>query len=308
MQQDLKNDETVEAVRAFNRFYTARLGVLEQHLYASPYSLTEARVLYEVSQREQVTATEIAAELGIDAGYLSRIIQSFDKAGLIKRTPSAADRRQHLLSLTAKGRASYAKLERSSQQDVSRMLSALSPDDRAEVAAAMATIQRAMSSAQQPPPILREPRPGDIGWIVQSHGAIYAAEYGFNAAFEALVAQICGDFLAKNDPARERCWIAEYKGVQAGSLFLVDAGDGMAKFRLLLVTPQARGHGLGKRLVDEAIAFARRSGYRGITLWTQGVLVSARNIYQRAGFELVGTEPHTLFGPEMLGETWELRL
>ncbi|WP_022721534.1 helix-turn-helix domain-containing GNAT family N-acetyltransferase [Rhodopseudomonas sp. B29] len=308
MQQDLTNDETVEAVRAFNRFYTARLGVLEQHLYASPYSLTEARVLYELSQREHVTATEIAAELGLDAGYLSRIVQSFDKAGLIKRTPSPADRRQHLLSLTAKGRASYAKLERSSQQDVGRMLAALAPDDRAEIVAAMATIQRTMSSTQHPPPILREPRPGDIGWIVQSHGAFYAAEYGFNAAFEALVAQIAGDFLAKHDPSRERCWIAEYKGVQAGSLFLVDAGGGMAKFRLLLVTPQARGQRIGRRLVDEAIAFARRSGYRGITLWTQSILVAARGIYQQAGFKLVGTEPHRMFGPELTGETWELTL
>lgn len=308
MQRDLTNDETVEAVRAFNRFYTARLGVLEQHLYASPYSLTEARVLYELSQRGHVTATEIAAELGLDAGYLSRIIQSFDKAGLIKRTPSVADRRQHLLSLTAKGRASYAKLERSSQQDVGRMLAALKPDNRAEIVAAMATIQRTMSSGQPPPPILREPQPGDIGWIVQSHGAFYAAEYGFNAAFEALVAQIAGDFLAKHDPARERCWIAEYKGTQAGSLFLVDAGDGMAKFRLLLVTPQARGQRIGKRLVDEAIAFAKRCGYRGITLWTQSILVAARGIYQQAGFKLVGTEPHRMFGPELIGETWELTL
>lgn len=307
-QQQSNQGDEVALVRAFNRFYTARLGVLEQRLMDSPFSLTEARILYELAHRDAPTAKEIGSELKLDPGYLSRIIQGFADDGLLKRSPSPADRRQHLLTLTAKGRAAYAKLERSSQNEVTAMLSGLPPAERARLTAAMSTIQGLLGAGSAPPPILRSPRPGDIGWVVQSHGAFYAAEYGFDASFEALVAEIAGQFLASHDPGRERCWIAEYDGAQAGSLFLVRDSDDVAKLRLLLVTPQARGHQLGRKLIDEAIGFARHCGYRKVTLWTQSILTAARRIYQDAGFQRVAAEPHRSFGQDLVGETWELSL
>lgn len=300
--------DQIAAVREFNRFYTRHLGVLAQHLMDSPYSLTEARVLYELAHREAPLAKEIGASLGLDAGYLSRIVQSFAEAGLVKRTPSPSDRRQHLLALTAKGRAAYADLERRSVRDMGTMLAQVPEAERPRLTAAMATIERLLDGRPAAAPILRGPRPGDIGWVVQSHGAFYAAEYGFDASFEALVAEIAGQFLASYDPGRERCWIAEYNGAQAGSLFLVRDSDDVAKLRLLLVTPEARGHRLGDRLLSEAIGFARQCGYRKITLWTQSILIAARRLYQNAGFELVGSEPHRSFGQNLIGETWELRL
>lgn len=302
--------DQVATVRGFNRFYTRRLGVLEQHLLDTPYSLTEARVLYELAHRDAPLAKEIGAELGIDAGYLSRILQSFADAGLLSRKPSPDDKRQSRLSLTAKGRTAYGRLEQRSQQEIAAMLAGLPPAERSRLVASMSSIEGILSAAAVPPPMatLRGPRPGDIGWVVQSHGAFYAAEYGFDAAFEALVAEIAGQFLASHDPARERCWIAELDGAQAGSLFLVRASDEVAKLRLLLVTPQARGQRLGQRLVQEAIGFARQCGYRKVTLWTQSILGAARKIYQDAGFVLVATEPHRSFGQDLIGETWELTL
>ncbi|MCG6207782.1 bifunctional helix-turn-helix transcriptional regulator/GNAT family N-acetyltransferase [Rhodopseudomonas sp. HC1] len=300
--------DQIAAVREFNRFYTRHLGVLAQHLMDSPYSLTEARVLFELAHRETPLAKEIGASLGLDAGYLSRIVQSFADSGLVKRTPSPSDRRQHLLALTAKGRAAYADLERRSERDMGTMLASVQEAERPRLTAAMATIERLLGDHPAAPPILRSPRPGDIGWVVQSHGAIYAAEYGFDASFEALVAEIAGAFLAKHDPGRERCWIAEHDGMQAGSLFLVRDSDQVAKLRLLLVTPQARGHRLGDKLLNEAVGFARQCGYRKVTLWTQSILIAARRLYQSAGFELVGSEPHRSFGQNLIGETWELRL
>ncbi|WP_322514360.1 helix-turn-helix domain-containing GNAT family N-acetyltransferase [Rhodopseudomonas palustris] len=300
--------DQVASVRGFNRFYTRRLGVLEQHLLNTPFSLTEARVLYELAHRDAPLAKEIGAELGIDAGYLSRILQSFDDQGLISRKPSPDDRRQSRIGLTAKGRTTYGRLEQRSQQEIAAMLAGLQPSERSRVVAAMTTIERLLRAAPSQGPILRGPQPGDIGWVVQSHGAFYAAEYGFGASFEALVAEIAGRFLAAHDPRRERCWIAELDGAQAGSLFLVRASDEVAKLRLLLVTPQARGHRLGQRMVQEAIGFARQCGYRKVTLWTQSILVAARKIYQDAGFVLVATEPHRSFGPDLIGETWELTL
>lgn len=300
--------DQIAAVREFNRFYTRHLGVLAQHLMDSPYSLTEARVLYELAHREAPLAKEIGASLGLDAGYLSRIVQGFVDGGLVKRAPSPADRRQHLLTLTAKGRAAYADLERRSLRDMGAMLERVPEAERPRLTAAMATIERLLDGHPAAAPILRSPRPGDIGWVVQSHGAFYAAEYGFDASFEALVADIAGQFLTAHDPGRERCWIAEHDGAQAGSLFLVRHSDEVAKLRLLLVTPQARGHRLGNKLLGEAISFARQCGYRKITLWTQSILVAARQIYQNAGFELVGSEPHRSFGQNLIGETWELRL
>jgi len=300
----------IAAVRAFNRFYTRKLGVLDQHLMQSPFSLSEARVLYELAHREELAAKEIGTELGLDAGYLSRIVQKFGEDGMITRKPLASDRRQFQLSLTDKGRQAFAKLDRSSHDEVGAMLAALAPGDRSRLTGAMATIERLLGEQATPIPraTLREPRPGDMGFVVQSHGALYASEYGFDAAFEALVADIAAKFLTSFDASRERCWIAELDGVPVGSVFLVRHNDGIAKLRLLLVDPAGRGQGLGKRLVDECISFAKASGYRRITLWTQSILVAARKIYQDAGFELVKSEPHRSFGQNLVGETWEREL
>jgi DNA-binding MarR family transcriptional regulator/N-acetylglutamate synthase-like GNAT family acetyltransferase len=304
------SDEQIAAVRAFNRFYTRKLGVLDQQLLKSPFSLSEARVLYELAHREDLSAKEIGAELGLDAGYLSRIVQNFDENGLITREPLPADRRQYQLGLTAKGRQAFAKLERSTQDDIGAMLAALPRGDGQKLVGAMAEIERLLGEPGAPstPAILRGHRPGDMGWVVQSHGALYAGEYGFDASFEALVAEIAAKFLTSFDASRERCWIAELDGVQVGSVFLVKHSDDVAKLRLLLVDPAGRGHGLGQRLVAECIAFARAAGYRKMTLWTQSILVAARSIYQNAGFALVATEPHRSFGQSLIGETWEMEL
>jgi DNA-binding MarR family transcriptional regulator/N-acetylglutamate synthase-like GNAT family acetyltransferase len=304
------SDAQVSAVRAFNRFYTRKLGVLDQQLLKSPFSLSEARVLYELAHRGNLAAKEIGIELGLDPGYLSRIIQKFDEDGLITRKPLAADRRQYQLSLTAKGRQAFAKLDRSSQDDVAAMLAALPRGGAPRLIEAMAAIEHLLDTPRSPPPpaILRDPRPGDMGWVVQSHGELYAREYGFDASFEALVADIAGKFLASFDASRERCWIADIDGTQVGSVFLVKAGDDVAKLRLLLVDPAGRGQGLGRRLVSECISFARQCGYRKITLWTQSILLAARKIYQDAGFVLVATEPHRSFGQSLIGETWEREL
>ena len=303
-------DDEVAAVRAFNRFYTRKLGVLDQQLLKSPFSLSEARVLYELAYREDLSAKEIGAELGLDAGYLSRIVQNFDENGLITRTPLPADRRQYRLGLTASGREAFAKLERSSQDDVGALLAALPRGGSQKLVGAMAEIERLLGKpdAVASPAILRNHRPGDMGWVVQSHGALYASEHGFDASFEALVAEITAKFLTSFDASRERCWIAELDGVQVGSVFLVKHTDDVAKLRLLLVDPAGRGHGLGQRLVAECIAFARACGYRRITLGTQSTLVAARSIYQNAGFALVATEPHRSFGQSLVGETWEMEL
>jgi DNA-binding MarR family transcriptional regulator/GNAT superfamily N-acetyltransferase len=303
------SDDQITAVRAFNRFYTRKLGVLGQHLAKSAFSLSEARVLYELAHREDLSAKEIGTDLGLDAGYLSRILQNFDEGGLISRKPLAADRRQYRLALTAKGRQAFAKLDRNSHDDVGAMLAALPRGASGRLLDAMGVIERLLDDAPpSPPAILREPCPGDMGWVVQSHGALYASEYGFDSSFEGLVAEIAAKFLAAFDASRERCWIAELDGAPVGSIFLVRATDDVAKLRLLLVDPAGRGQGLGQRLVAECIAFARACGYRKITLWTQSILVAARSIYQHAGFVLVATEPHRSFGQSLIGETWEMEL
>ncbi|MBR1153496.1 helix-turn-helix domain-containing GNAT family N-acetyltransferase [Bradyrhizobium sp. JYMT SZCCT0428] len=304
------SDEEVAAVRAFNRFYTRKLGVLDQQLMKSPFSLSEARVLYELAYREDLSAKEIGAELGLDAGYLSRIVQNFDENGLLTRKPLPADRRQFQLALTAKGRQTFAKLERSMQDDIGAMLAALPHGGSQKLVGAMAEIERLLgaSGAAAARAILRTHRPGDMGWVVQSHGAFYASEYGFDSSFEALVAEIAAKFLTSFDASRERCWIAELNGVPVGSVFVVKHSDDVAKLRLLLVDPAGRGQRLGQRLVAECVAFARATGYRRMTLWTQSILVAARKIYQDAGFELVATEPHRSFGQSLVGETWEMEL
>jgi DNA-binding MarR family transcriptional regulator/GNAT superfamily N-acetyltransferase len=304
------SDGQISAVRAFNRFYTRKLGVLDQQLLKSPFSLSEARVLYEIATLENPAAKAIGIELGLDPGYLSRIIQSFDESALITRKPLPSDRRQYRLSLTAKGRQAFDKLNRSSHDDVAAMLAGLPDGGRERLIGAMAAIENLLGASGRPlpPAILRGHRPGDMGWVVQSHGSLYAREYGFDSSFESLVAEISAKFLASFEASRERCWIAELDGAQVGSVFLVRHSDDVAKLRLLLVDPAGRGQGLGQRLVVECLSFARQCGYRKITLWTQSILVAARRIYQDTGFVLVGTEPHRSFGQSLIGETWELEL
>jgi DNA-binding MarR family transcriptional regulator/N-acetylglutamate synthase-like GNAT family acetyltransferase len=302
------SENQVAAVRGFNRFYTRKLGVLDQHLLKSPFSLSEARVLYELAHREEISAKEIGTELGLDPGYLSRIVQKFDEDGLLTRTPLASDRRQYQLGLTAKGRQTFARLNRASHDEVAAMLMRLPPDDRARLTAAMGTIERLLGEAAAPRAVLRDPRPGDMGWVVQSQSALYASEYGFDSSYEALVAEIVAKFLTSFDASRERCWIADLDGTPVGSVFLVRHSDDIAKLRLLLVDPAGRGQGLGRRLVDECISFARACGYRKITLWTQSILIAARKIYQDTGFVLVKSEPHRSFGQDLVGETWERAL
>jgi DNA-binding MarR family transcriptional regulator/GNAT superfamily N-acetyltransferase len=304
------SDHQISAVRAFNRFYTRKLGVLDQRLLKSPFSLSEARVLYELANRDSPAAREIGIELGLDPGYLSRIIQNFDEDGLITRKPLPSDRRQYRLCLTAKGRQAFAKVDRSSHDDVADMLAALPRGDGQRLIEAMALIERLLGASRIAPPaaILRGPGPGDMGWVVQSHGSLYATEYGFDSSFEGLVAEIAAKFLSSFDASRERCWIADIDGARVGSVFLVRHTDEVAKLRLLLVDPAGRGQGLGTRLVAESLAFARQCGYRKIMLWTQSILVAARSIYQHAGFVLVAREPHRSFGQDLIGETWELNL
>ncbi|MGJ4957348.1 helix-turn-helix domain-containing GNAT family N-acetyltransferase [Bradyrhizobium sp. HKCCYLRH2015] len=303
-------DGQVAAIRAFNRFYTRKLGALDQHLLDSPFSLAEARVLYELAQYEAISAKEIGLSLGLDAGYLSRIVQSFDEQGLITRTPLPTDRRQQQLGLTAKGRQAYAKLDRSSQKEIAAMLAPLAPSVRDRLVGAMTTIATALEP-QQPgrsPVLLRSHRPGDIGWVVSRHGAVYAEEYGWDVSFEALVAEIGAQFIRSYDPAREQCWIAELAGEPVGSIFLVKGSDEVAKLRLLLVEKKARGLGVGRALTEQCIRFAREKNYRTIELWTQSILTAARDIYARAGFRKIAEEPHAMFGVPLTGETWRLEL
>jgi DNA-binding MarR family transcriptional regulator/N-acetylglutamate synthase-like GNAT family acetyltransferase len=296
----------IAAVRAFNRFYTRKLGVLDQHLSKSPYSLSEARVLYELAHRDQLAAKEIGSELGLDPGYLSRIVQSFDESGLITRKPLAADRRQFRLSLTAKGRQAFAKLDKASQDDVAAMLAPLSTADARRLTDAMATIANLLGPARERAPYLvRSHRVGDMGWVTSRQGIAYAEEYGWDISYEALVAEICAQFVKSYDPSREHCWIAEIHGEPVGSVFLVKASDELAKLRLLMVEKKARGLGLGRALVEQCIRGAREKGYSKMTLWTQSILVAARGIYQNAGFKLVKEEKHHSFGADLIGETWE---
>lgn len=298
----------IAAVRQFSRFYTRSIGALQEGLLQSRFSLTEARVLYELAQQSAVTATELGRRLALDAGYLSRILQRFEHDGLIARAPLETDRRQSLISLSRAGRESFAPLDERSRQEVATLLGVLPDAAQADLVAAMARIETLLGKAQPPAYRLRSHAAGDIGWVVSRHGALYAQEYNFDSRFEALVAQVAGEFLAKHDPARERCWIAERDGVNLGSVFLVRKSDEIAKLRLLIVEPAARGLGIGRHLVAECIEFARQAGYRGITLWTNDILIAARTIYQRAGFRLVASAPHADFGPSMVGEDWDLLL
>jgi DNA-binding MarR family transcriptional regulator/GNAT superfamily N-acetyltransferase len=304
--------ERVSAVRQFNRFYTRRIGVLQGGLLKSPYSLTEVRVMYELAHwpgREKPTASGLGSVLGLDAGYLSRILQRFRKQGLIDTEASKGDARRTHLWLTRKGRATFAPLERGAKDEIAALLGDLPAAEQGKVVEAMRSVQALLGGTRPEPVVtMRTHRPGDMGWVISAHGAMYAEEFGWNEDFEMLVAEIAVEFIRKFDPERERCWIAELDGEPVGSVFLVKQSKTVAKLRLLILDPKARGRGIGKRLVDECIAHARKLGYRKLTLWTQSSLLAARGIYKQAGFNLVSTEPHNSFGVELVGEYWELKL
>lgn len=305
-----EHDRRIAAVRRFNRFYTQKIGVLEEGLLRSPFSLAEARVLYELAQRETATASEIGRDLALDAGYLSRILRGFAKQGLIDKRASAADRRQSVLRLTRKGADAFAPLNARSHEQITAVLGTLSATGQRRLVEAMAAIETLLGAApeRRAPYVLRPHQPGDMGWVVQRHGALYTQEYGWDQTFEALVAEITAHFLRTYDAKHERCWIAEKDGANVGSVFLVRKSRSVAKLRLLLVEPSARGMGIGARLVDECMGFARQCGYRKLTLWTQSILLPARHIYAAAGFRKVAEERHRSFGADLVGETWDLSL
>ena len=303
--------ERVDSVRRFNRFYTRQIGVLNEGLLDSPFTLAEARVLYELAHRDRPTAAVLARDLGLDAGYLSRLLAALRRRGLVAGSAATSDRRQSLLTLTRKGRAAFARLDRRSRAQVGTLLGGLPPEAQTRLLAAMGTVESllgAWPSNQAVPYLLRPPQPGDLGWVVHRHGALYAEEYGWDDRFEGLVAQVVAEFAEHYDPKRERCWIAERNGEIVGSVFLVRHTKTTAKLRLLLVEPSARGLGIGRRLVRECVRFARQAGYRKITLWTNSLLHAARHLYEEAGFTLVKKEPHAMFGEGLVGETWELVL
>lgn len=305
-------DTRIAAVRRFNRFYTRQLGLLRKGYLDTTFSLGEARVLYEIGQAEKSTATEIARKLDLDAGYLSRLLSLLQKRGLVSKVRSKADARQSVLALTAPGRRAFAPVERRSQQEVKATLEKLPDAGQVQLVAAMRGIEELLAPKSDPAPAtsytLRDPRPGDFGWIVGRHAVLYAQEYQWTGPFEGLCAQIVADFVNKFDAKRERCWIAEVDGENAGSVMLAKDSAHVARIRLLLVEPKARGLGIGVRLVDECVRFSREAGYRKITLWTHSVLTAARNIYKKAGFELVATEKHNSWGKAVVGETWDLHL
>ena len=302
-------DQRIAAVRAFNRYYTQRIGMLDEGLHGSPFSLTQVRVLYEIAQRERPVASDLVAALALDAGYLSRLLGGLERQGLIARTPSAADARRRELALTRKGAATFDALVASANRDAGALFDALGEDEQCRLVEALATVRRGFGDRDAGTPVvLREPRPGDLGWVVERHGALYAREYGYSGAFEALVARIAADFLDGHDPACERGFIAERDGARLGSAFVVKKSRQVAKLRLLLVEPAARGLGLGRRLVDECLAFARAAGYKRMVLWTNGQLDAARHIYERAGFACTGREAGRSFGQDVVDETWERAL
>lgn len=303
-------DQRVAAVRRFNRFYTRQIGLLQESYLKSQFSLSQVRVLYELAHRERPTATELGRELGLDPGYLSRILRLFEKRGILKRTPSKADGRQSHLFLTARGQAAFAPLNTRSREEIGSMLRALRAWDQIRLVDSMHAIEGVLGAPPEKkvPYLLRPHRPGDMGWVVSRHGALYAQEYGWNIDLEAMVAEIVASFLKNFDAARERCWIADIDGEPVGSVFVVKHSDEIAKLRLLLVEPRARGLGLGARLVDECIRFSRQTGYKTLILWTHSVLHAARHVYEQAGFRLVHEEKHRMFGPELIGQTWELTL
>jgi DNA-binding MarR family transcriptional regulator/N-acetylglutamate synthase-like GNAT family acetyltransferase len=310
MMSQVEQLQRIEAVRRFSRFYTRKIGVLQEGLLDSAFSLAEARVIYELAHHETATATELARELGLDGGYLSRMLKSLEHRGHVERRPAENDARQVLLSLTEQGQAAFAELNGRSRTQVGALLDRLGQVDQTCLVEAMATVERLLGEEplRRAPYILRPHQPGDIGWVVARHGALYAREYGWDETFEALAAEIGARFIRNFDPKRERCWIAEKDGENVGSVFLVRQSDEVAKLRMLLVEPKARGLGIGRRLIEECIRFARLKGYRKLTLWTNSVLVAAIHLYEQAGFRLVEEERHHSFGHDLVGQNWELDL
>ena len=300
-------DSAIAAMRRFNRFYTKAIGVLDDTYLQSDFSLAAGRVLFELAQGGARTTTQLREELRLDAGYLSRILKDFERRGFIRRTPAPDDARARDLALTPTGRQTFTTLNQLSQQEAGTLLAPLDATTRQELTAAMGRIEEILAG-KDPAPVLRDPRIGDYGWVVQAHAALYAREYGWDERFEALVAEIVAAYIQKRDPQRERCWIAEQAGRNVGSILLVKESEEVAKLRLLLVEPAARGHGLGRRLIGECVAFARAAGYRRITLWTQQDLTAARRLYAQAGFTLTRSEPYSGIGPDLVSEFWDLDL
>jgi len=303
-------EQRIASVRRFTRFYTRQIGLLREGLLDSAFSLSEARVLYELWCRDHLTASELAAELGLDHGYLSRMLRRFAERGLIAKKPAPDDGRQSLLSLTERGRKAFAPLDQGSRDQVAAFLDRLSLAEQERLVGAMGAVETLLTepASERPSYVLREHRPGDMGWVTSAHGALYAQEYGWDISFEALVAKIAAEFIENFDSKRERCWIAEIDGEPVGSVFVVRKTDEIAKLRLLIVDRRARGLGIGKRLVEECLRFAKAAGYTSMTLWTQSILTAARGIYQSAGFRLVAEDPHHSFGVDLVGETWERAL
>ncbi len=302
----------VEKIRRFNRFYTRQIGLLTQGLLKTRFPLTHARIIFELAQHGQSTAKDIINELDIDPAYLSRILSAFRKQDLIRKVRSKSDNRQWLLELTTEGKKAFAVLDNRASDEVRLLLEKLPGEDQHRLVSAMQTIEKILTDKSQTANatvfLLRSQRPGDIGWMIYRHGALYAEEYGFDETFEALVAQILTRFMDHHDPKRERIWIAEEEGRPAGSVMVADAGNSEAQLRLLLVEPRSRGKGLGKRLIDECVNFSRRAGYKKIRLWTQTILVEARYLYQKAGFAMVEEKRHKSFGHSLIAEVWELPL
>lgn len=298
--------DDVAAVREFNRFYTKLIGVLEDGLVRTPYTLTEARVLFELAQHDELEVGELRRELGLDPGYLSRLLGKLDAAGLTERTRSAADARRQVIRLTGRGRGAFDVLDRHTIDQIDGLLKPLSTADRARLREAMRTINELLGDERKDlrSYVIRDLRPGDLGWVISRNGALYAEEYGWDHTYEELVARIVAEFVQDRDRQRERAWIAELDGAPVGCVFCVREDESTARLRLLLVEPRARGLGIGARLVDEVLDFARRAGYKRIVLWTNDVLSSARRIYQRAGFELIGENRHTSFGKKLVGQDW----
>jgi DNA-binding MarR family transcriptional regulator/GNAT superfamily N-acetyltransferase len=303
-------EQNIELVRCFNRFYTKRIGLLREGLLNTPFSLTQARVLFEIGRSPGTRSAALVAELGLDPGYLSRLLKSFERRRLVKRSKTKGDRRVNHLSLTRNGRAAFERLNAGSQAEIGEMVAGLDDLRQQLLIESMASIRQLLDSPGDAGKTVtvRTHRPGDIGWVVARHGELYAQEYGWDATFEGLVAEIAGKFLTHFDERRERCWIAELDGARVGCVLLVKESDTVAKLRLLLVEPSARGLAIGTKLVHECIAFARQSGYRKLTLWTNDVLHAARKIYERAGFHLVKEEKHHSFGHDLVGQFWELDL
>jgi len=302
-------EEPVNAVRAFSRFYTKTLGLLRDGLLSSPYSLTEARIIFELANRGSMEVAELRSLLDIDAGYLSRILARFEKSGLATQERSKADGRRQVIQLTRRGRAAFKLLDTRSTEQVRTLLSRLGDEQQRRLVGAMKSIEEIFEPSPGPEPyILHQPGPGDLGWVVQRHGELYAQEYGWDESFEALVARIVADYVDDRDPRRENAWIAELGGEPVGCVFCVKKDETTAQLRLLLVDPRVRGMGIGSRLVEECIRFARRAGYEQMMLWTNDVLHAARRIYERAGFTLVEEERHRSFGHDLVGQNWSLAL